>query len=65
MERKKENEKQLNIFNTNDDLIGKKVIWKGIEHTIIDKHNTSDYVLLDDKNMSIVGLHWKNVILVN
>jgi hypothetical protein len=44
-------------------LIGKKVIWDSKEYTIIDKHNDSDFITIDDKNNSIVGLHWGNVCI--
>jgi flagellar hook assembly protein FlgD len=46
-------------------LIGKKVIWKGKEYTIVDKHNDSDFVMIDDENNSVIGLHWNNVELVD
>jgi len=46
-----------------DSLIGKKVIWDSKEYTIIDKHNDSDFITIDDKNNSIVGLHWDNVCI--
>ena len=55
----------LNISDVSDSLIGRKLIYKGKEYTIIDKHNTSDFVLLDDENMTMVGLHWEDVELVD
>ena len=58
-------DEKLHISDVSDGLIGKKVIWKGVEYIIIDKHNTSDYVLLDDDNMTMVGLHWNGVELVD
>jgi hypothetical protein len=48
-----------------DSLIGKKVIWKGKEYTIVDKHNDSDFVMIDDENNSVIGLHWNDVELVD
>lgn len=56
---------ELNISDVSDSLIGKKLIYKGKEYTIIDKHNTSDFVIIDDENNSVVGLHWKDVELVD
>lgn len=56
---------QLNISDVSDSLIGKKLIYKGKEYTIIDKHNTSDFVIIDDVNNSVIGLHWKDVELVD
>ena len=56
--------KLLPIPAVSDSLIGRKLIYKGREYTIIDKHNTSDYVLLDDESMTMVGLHWEDVELV-
>jgi hypothetical protein len=55
----------LNISDVSDSLIGKKVIWKGKEYTIVDKHNDSDFVMIDDENNSVVGLHWNDVELVD
>lgn len=52
---------ELNISDVSDSLIGRKLIYKGKEYTIIDKHNTSDFVILDDENMTMVGLHWEGV----
>lgn len=49
----------------NNSLIGRKIMWKNIEYTIIDKHNFGDYVLIDDDNMSMISLHWENVKLIN
>ena len=46
-----------------DSLIGKKVIWGNKEYTIIDKHNDSDFIIVDDKNNSVIGLHWGNVYI--
>ncbi len=46
-------------------LIGKKVIWKGKGYTIVDKHNDSDFVMIDDENNSVIGLHWNDVELVD
>jgi hypothetical protein len=46
-----------------DSLIGKKVIWDGKEYTIIDKHNDSDFVIIDNENNSLIGLHWDNVCI--
>lgn len=45
-------------------LIGRKVKWNDIEFTIIDCHDTSDFVLIDDEYFSIIGLHWNNVTLI-
>jgi hypothetical protein len=55
----------LNISDVSDSLIGKKVIWKGKEYTIVDKHNDSDFVMIDDENNSVIGLHWNDVELVD
>jgi hypothetical protein len=55
----------LNISDVSDSLIGKKVIWKGNEYTIVDKHNDSDFVMIDDENNSVIGLHWNDVELVD
>jgi hypothetical protein len=55
---KEENHSDINS------LIGKKVIWDSKEYTIIDKHNDSDFITIDDKNNSIVGLHWDNVCIL-
>lgn len=57
--------KNLNISDVRDSLIGKKVIYKGEEYTIIDKHNTSDFVIIDDENNSVIGLQWKDVKLID
>jgi len=58
--------KQLNISDDSDSLIGKKVIWKGKkEYTIVDKHNDSDFVMIDDDNNSVIKLHWNDVELVD
>jgi len=46
-------------------LISKKVIWKGKEYTFVDKHNDSDFVMIDDENNSVIGLHWNDVELVD
>jgi len=56
---------KLNISDVSDSLIGKKVIWKGKEYTIVDKHNDSDFIMIDDENNSVIGLHWKDVELVD
>jgi hypothetical protein len=58
-------DKKLHISDVSDSLIGKKLIYKGNEYTIIDKHNTSDFVIIDDENNSVIGLHWKDVELVD
>jgi hypothetical protein len=50
-------DKKLHISDVSDSLIGKKVIWKGKEYTIVDKHNDSDFVMIDDENNSVIGLH--------
>jgi len=56
----------INILNISDHpLINKTVIWKNKEHTIIDVHTTSDFVIIDDKNRSIICLKWDDVKLVN
>lgn len=56
----------INILNISDHpLINKKVIWKNKKYTIIDVHTTSDFVMIDDKNHSIICLKWDNVELVN
>ena len=55
----------LNISDVNDSLIGKKVIWKHKEYTIVDKHNDLDFIIIDDENNSIIGLYWKDVELVD
>jgi hypothetical protein len=60
-----EHQENLNISDVSDSLIGKKLIYKGKEYTIIDKHNTSDFVIIDDENNSVIGLHWKDVELVD
>jgi hypothetical protein len=60
-----EHQENLNISDVSDSLIGKKLIYKGNEYTIIDKHNTSDFVIIDDENNSVIGLHWKDVDLVD
>ena len=46
-------------------MIGKKIIWKDKEFNIIDTHNTSDFVIIDDEHNSIVGLHWDEVEILN
>jgi hypothetical protein len=51
----------LNISDVSDSLIGKKVIWKGKEYTIVDKLNDSDFIMIDDENNSVIGLHWNDV----
>ena len=51
----------LRLFDVSDSLIGKKLIWKGKEYTIVDKHNDSDFIMIDDENNSVIGLHWKDV----
>jgi broad specificity polyphosphatase/5'/3'-nucleotidase SurE len=48
-----------------DDVIGKKVIWKGKEYNIVDKQDESDFVIIDDKYNSVIGLHWDDVELVD
>jgi len=55
----------LNISDVSDSLIGKKVIWKDKEYTIVDKHNDSDFIMIDDENNSVIGLHWKDVELID
>jgi hypothetical protein len=60
-----ETSENLNISDVSDSLIGKKLIYKGNKYTIIDKHNTSDFVIIDDENNSVIGLHWKDVELVD
>lgn len=55
----------LNISDVSNSLIGKKVIWKGKEYTIVDKHNDSDFIMIDDENNSVIGLHWDDVELVD
>jgi hypothetical protein len=61
----REFKENLNISDVSDSLIGKKVIWKGKEYTIVDKHNDSDFVMIDDENNSVIGLHWNDVELVD
>lgn len=58
-------ERELRLSDVSGSLIGKKVIWKGKEYTIVDKHNDSDFIMIDDENSSVVGLHWKDVELVD
>ena len=37
------------LINELSSIIGKRVIWKGKEHTIYDVHQDGKYVMLDDK----------------
>jgi len=46
-------------------LIGKKVLWKDKEYTIIDVHNSSDFIIIDNDYRSIISLEWENVKTLN
>jgi hypothetical protein len=39
-----------------DSIIGKRVIWKGKEHTVYDVHQEGVYVMLDDPYGSVVDI---------